>query len=105
MLELVCKENEKLTGENNLYKSQIDQYTHQIGELNTIIKHKDSIIYNLKSENLSNEKLLNKSNSCSLIKLDGNEYLNENISKLISDNEENKRMYSIKSIDANNRYR
>ena len=90
MLELVCKENEKLTEENNLYKSQIDQYTHQIGELNTIIKHKDSIIYNLKSENLSNEKLLNKSNSCSLIKLDGNEYLNENISKLISDNEENK---------------
>ena len=52
MLELVCKENEKLTEENNLYKSQIDQYTHQIGELNTIIKHKDSIIYNLKSENL-----------------------------------------------------
>ena len=90
MFESVCKENEKLTGENNLYKSQIDQYTHQIGELNTIIKHKDSIIYNLKSENLSNEKLLNKSNSCSLIKLDGNEFLNENISKLISDNEENK---------------
>ena len=102
MLELVCKENEKLTGENNLYKSQIDQYTHQIGELNTIIKHKDSIIYNLKSENLSTEKLLNKSNSCSLIKLDGNEYLNENISKLISDNEENKMKIELLNDKINN---
>ena len=90
MYEIVSKENEKLTEENNLFKSQIEQYTHQISELNTIIKHKDSIINNLKSENLSNEKLLNKSSSCSMIKLDGSVYINDNISKLISDNEENK---------------
>ena len=90
MVQILVKENEKLLGENTLYKNQIEQYTHQINELNTIIKHKDNIIGNLKSENLSNEKLLNKSSSCSIIKLDGKEYLNENINKLINDNEENK---------------
>jgi len=90
MFELVCKENEKLTNENNLYRNQIDQYSHQINELNTIIKHKDNIINNLKSENLNNDKFLNKSSSYSMMKFDGGEYINENISKLITDNEENK---------------
>ena len=90
MFDLVCKENEKLTSENNLFRNEIDQYSHQITELNTIIKHKDNIIANLKSENLNNEKLLNKSSSCSVMKLDGSEFINENLSKLITDNEENK---------------
>ena len=90
MYNILLKENEKLMGENTLFKNEIEQYTHQISELNNIIKHKDNIINNLKSENLNNEKLLNKSSSCSMIKLDGNEYINENISKLINDNEENK---------------
>ena len=90
MFELVCKENEKLTNENNLYRNQIDQYSHQINELNTIIKHKDNIINNLKSENLNTDKFLNKSSSYSMMKFDGGEYINENISKLITDNEENK---------------
>ena len=89
--EILMKENEKLTGENSLYKSQVEQCNHQISELNNIIKHKDNIINNLKSENLNNEKLLNKNNSYSIIKLnETNEFFNENISKLISDNEENK---------------
>ena len=89
--EILMKENEKLTGENSLYKSQVEQCNHQINELNNIIKHKDNIINNLKSENLNNEKLLNKNNSYSIIKLnETNEFFNENISKLISDNEENK---------------
>ena len=90
MFDMVCKENEKLTGENNLFRNEIEQYTHQISVLNTIIKHKDSIINNLKTENLNNEKFLNKSSSCSYMKFDGSEYINENISKLITDNEENK---------------
>ena len=90
MYNILLKENEKLMGENTLFKNEIEQYTHQISELNNIIKHKDNIINNLKTENLNNEKLLNKSSSCSMIKLDGNEYINENISKLINDNEENK---------------
>ena len=90
MYNILLKENEKLMGENTLFKNEIEQYTHQISELNNIIKHKDNIINNLKLENLNNEKLLNKSSSCSMIKLDGNEYINENISKLINDNEENK---------------
>ena len=90
MFDLVCKENEKLTGENNLFRNEVEQYSHQINELNTIIKHKDNIISNLKLENLNNEKLLNKSSSCSMMKFEGSEYLNENISKLITDNEENK---------------
>ena len=104
MLDLAYKENEKLASENNLYKTQLDQYSHQIGELNTIIKHKDNIINNLKQENLNNEKNINKSSSCSMMKYDGNEYINENISKLINDNEENKMKIEllndkIKSID------
>jgi Rad3-related DNA helicase len=89
MFDLVCKENEKLTNENNLYRNQVDQYTNQINELNTIIKHKDGIINNLKSDNINNDKFLNKSSSYSMMKFDGSEYINENISKLITDNEEN----------------
>ena len=104
MLDIACKENEKLTTENNLFRTQVDQYSHQVGELNTIIKHKDNIINNLKLENLNNEKFLNKSSSVSMVKFDGSEYLNENISKLITDNEENKMKIEIlndkiKSID------
>ncbi len=104
MLDLACKENEKLANENNLYRTQLDQYSHQIGELNTIIKHKDNIIANLKQENFNNEKNINKSSSCSMMKFDGNEYFNENISRLINDNEENKMKIEllndkIKSID------
>ena len=67
MLDLSCKENEKLSNENNLFLTQIDQYSHQIGELNTIIKQKDRI-NSLKQENLlSNENNLNKSSSHSEI--------------------------------------
>ena len=90
MFDLVCKENEKLTNENNLYKNESEQYSNQINELNTIIKHKDNMINNLKIENINNEKLLNKSSSCSMFKFEGSEYINENLSKLITDNEENK---------------
>ena len=104
MFELVCKDNEKLTNENNLYRSQVDQFSHQISELNTIIKHKDNLINTLKTENLNSDKFLNKSSSCSMMKFDGSEYINENISKLITDNEENKMRIEllnnkIKSID------
>ena len=104
MLGLACKENEKLTNENSLFRTQLDQYSRQIGELNTIIKHKDNIINNLKQENINNEKFLNKSSSMSMVKLDGSEYINENISKLITDNEENKMKIELlnnklKSID------
>ena len=104
MFEMICKENEKLTSEINLFRSQVEQYSHQINELNTIIKHKDNIINNLKAEFLNNEKYLNKSISTSMMKLDGKEFLNENISKLITDNEENKMKIEllndkIKSID------
>ena len=104
MFELVYKENEKLTHENNLYRNQVNQYTRQITELNTIIKHKDNIINNLKTEALNNDKFLNKSSSYSTVKYDGSEYINENISKLISDNEENKMRIELlnnkmKSID------
>ena len=104
MLDLACKENEKLTNENSLFRTQLDQYSRQINELNTIIKHKDNIINNLKQENINNEKFLNKSSSCSMVKFDGSEYINENILKLISDNEENKMKIELlndklKSID------
>jgi len=32
MFELVCKENEKLTGENNLFRKEVEQYSNQISE-------------------------------------------------------------------------
>ena len=68
MLDLSCKENEKLANENNLFLTQIDQYSHQIGELNNIINHKVSIINSLKQKILlGNDKILNKSISCSEI--------------------------------------
>ena len=102
MFELVCKENEKLTGENNLFRKEVEQYSNQISEFNTIIKHKDNIISNLKLENLNNEKLLNKSSSCSMMKFDGSEYINENISKLITDNEENKMKIELLNNKINN---
>ena len=70
MFELVCKENEKITHENNLFRNQVNQYTRQITELNTIIKHKDNMINNLKSETLNNDKFLNKSSSYSTVKYD-----------------------------------
>ena len=71
MFDLVCQENEKLTNENNLYRNQVDQYINQINELNTIIKYKDGIINNLKSDNIKTDKFLNKSNSYSMMKFDG----------------------------------
>ena len=71
MFDLVCKENEKLTNENNLYRNQVDQYINQINELNTIIKYKDGIINKLKSDNIKTDKFLNKSNSYSMMKFDG----------------------------------
>ena len=104
VFDLVCEENEKLTNENKLLRTQQDQNSHQLSELNTIIKHKDNIINNLKTETLNNDKFLNKSSSCSMMKFDGSEYINENISKLITDNEENKMKIELlndklKSID------
>jgi hypothetical protein len=72
--------------------------------LNTIIKHKDNIINNLKVENSNNEKLLNKSSSCSMMKLDGSEFINENITKLISDNEENKMKIELLNNNMKNFY-
>ena len=104
MFDRVSIENEKLTSENNLFRTQIDQYSLQIGELNTIIENKDIIINNLKTKSLSNNKLINKSSSYSIMKSDGSEYINENISKLINNNEENKKRIEllndkIKSID------
>ena len=104
MLDRVSNENEKLTSENNLFRTQIDQYSLQINELKTIIENKDIIINNLKTKYLSNNKLLNKNSSNSIMKSNGSEYINENISKLITNNEENKKKIEllndkIKSID------
>ena len=66
-----------------------EQYKKQIKELKSIIQHKENLIKTIKKREIENEKFLAKSNS-SFMKFENNEFLNENITKLISDNEENK---------------
>ena len=103
IIELMYKDNEKLVNENNLKNMEIEQKTKQINDLNQIIKHKENLIITLKSKmeekdkEKENDKLfINKSNSPSSIKLENNksyhnsDYINANLTQLLSDNEENK---------------
>ena len=90
VIELMYKDNEKLTNQNKLNNIQIEQNTKQISDLKTMIKHKDNLIKNLKSKEIETEKIFfNKSNS-SLMKFENSEFISENLTKLISDNEENR---------------
>ena len=91
IIELMYKDNEKLVNQNNLKHIQIEQNTKQISDLNQIIQHKENLINTLKSKEVEVEKIfLNKSNSPSIIKLENSDFISENITKLINDNEENK---------------
>ena len=90
IIELMYKDNEKLVNQNNLNNIQIEQNTKQINDLNQIIQHKEILINSLKNKEVEAEKLLNQTNSPSVIKVENSDFLSENITKLINDNEENK---------------
>ena len=91
IIKIMYKDNEKLVTQNNLNLIKIEQNTKQIADLNAIIQHKENLINTLKAKETENEKiLLNKSNSRSSIKLENSDFLSDNITKLINDNEENK---------------
>ena len=90
IIELMYKDNEKLVNQNNLNNIQIEQHSKQINDLNQIIQHKEILINSLKNKEVETEKILNQTNSQSVIKLENSDFLSENITKLINDNEENK---------------
>ena len=91
IIELMYKDNEKLVNQNNLNHIQLEQNTKQISDLNQIIQHKENLINTLKNKEIETEKIFsNKSNSPSMIKLENSDFISENITKLINDNEENK---------------
>ena len=102
VMELMYKDNEKIINDNNYKNNQLEQSSKQIQELKILVKHKENLINALKKDN--DKIFLNKSNSCSSMKFDGSEILNENLTRLINDNEENKMKIEVlndrlKSID------
>ena len=104
-IKLMYKDNQKLTNEINLKQGKLDQSYKQINDLKVIIKHKESIINTFKMKEMENERLFsNKSNSCSFVKFDNSEIINENLTRLINENEENRMKLEVlnnrlKSID------
>ena len=86
---IAYKDNEKLTNQNNLNSIQLSQNEKEINELKIIIKHKENLINTLKSKEIKKEKVF-FNNSGSSLKLENSELISENITKLITDNEENR---------------
>ena len=89
VIQLMYKDNEKLANQNNLNNIQIEQNRKQINEMKIIIQHKENLINTLKSKEIEKEKaFFNNSNSS--LKFENSEFVSDNITKLITDNEENK---------------
>ena len=89
IIQLMYKDNEKLTNQNNINTIQIEQNTKQINDLKTILKHKENLINTLKTKEIEKEKAF-FNNSSSSLRFENSEYISENITKLITDNEENR---------------
>jgi hypothetical protein len=104
-IDLMYKDNSKLMNEINLKQGKLDQSYRQINDLKIILKHKESIINAFKIKEVENDRIsLNKSNSCSFMKFDTSDVINENLTKLLNDNEENRMKLEVlnnrlKSID------
>ena len=89
VIQIMYKDNEKLSNQNNLNIIQIEQNTKQINDMKIIIQHKENLINTLKSKELEKEKaFFNNSNSS--LKFENSEFVSDNITKLITDNEDNK---------------
>jgi len=89
VIQLMYKDNEKLTNQNNLNNIKLMQNEKEINDLKIIIKHKENLINTLKSKDVEKEKVF-FNNSGSSLKLENSELISENITKLITDNEENR---------------
>jgi hypothetical protein len=121
-IELMTKKNQKLTNENKIYKSQIHQYAQQISNLYNILKQKNKIItiyrqkegftdnsldveFEKKLEELNlnflnnNELLLDISKDDTITNKYNYENINANnndkLTKLLSDNEQNRKKIDI----------
>ena len=90
VIQMMYKDNEKLSQQNNLNNIQMEQNTRKINEMKIMIQYKDNLINTFKAKDDTEKILLNKSNSCSFMKFDNSETLGENLTKLLNDNEENK---------------
>ena len=90
VIDLMYKDNQKITEENNLNNHQIEQKNKEISDLKIIIQHKDNLISSLKSKEILTEKMFFNKSTSSIMRYENSEFLSENITKLISDNEENR---------------
>ena len=90
IIDLMYKDNQKITEENNLNTHQIEQKNKEINDLKIIIQHKDNLISSLKSKEILTEKMFFNKSTSSIMRYENSEFLSENITKLISDNEENR---------------
>ena len=90
VIDLMYKDNQKITEENSLNSLQIEQKNKEINDLKIIIQHKDNLISSLKSKEILTEKMFFNKSTSSIMRYENSEFLSENITKLISDNEENR---------------
>ena len=91
VIKIMYKDNQKLLTQNKLNIVKLEQNNKQIIDLNKILQSKETMINSLKTKDTESEKLfLSKSNSYSYLKLEGSDFLSENLTRLLNDNEENK---------------
>ena len=91
VIKIMYKDNQKLITQNKINTIKLEQNTKQIQDLNKILQTKETMINSLKTKDTESDKLfLSKSNSCSYMKLEGSDFLSENLTRLLNDNEENK---------------
>ena len=91
MKKIMYKDNQKLITQNKLNQVKLEQSTKRIQDLNKMIQTKETMINSLKTKDTESDKLfLSKSNSCSYMKLEGSDFISDNLTKLLNDNEENK---------------
>ena len=91
VIKIMYKDNQKLITQNKLNQVKFEQSTKRIQDLNKMIQTKETMINSLKTKDTESDKLfLSKSNSCSYMKLEGSDFISDNLTKLLNDNEENK---------------
>ena len=91
VIKIMYKDNQNLINQNKLNIIKLEQNSKHIKDLNKILQTKETLINSLKTKDTESDKLLlSKSNSCSYMKLEGSDFLSENLAKLLNDNEENK---------------
>ena len=91
VIKIMYKDNQKLITQNKLNLVKLEQNSKQIQDLNKMLQTKETMINSLKTKDTESDKLFfSKSNSCSYMKLEGSDFISDNLTKLLNDNEENK---------------